>query len=68
MGRGAVVLVLLLAHLASACPDEYQAACAACSGTLSPTTCACSCGWTRVEKVIYSLVLLPLALVTLAYL
>lgn len=61
------VFLSLVAVLVVACPPGYDDACSACSGTLSPTTCSCSCGWTRVETVLYSMIFLPLAAVTLVY-
>lgn len=61
------LLLLLLVASASACSVGKQRACRACSGTLSPTTCSCSCGWTRIETLAYSLILLPLAFIVLIY-
>ena len=62
-----IMVMLAMPCLASACTQRMADACAACAGTLSPSTCDCSCGWSKAEAIAYSMLLFPATLMMLLY-
>jgi hypothetical protein len=52
-------LAAFLISSVSSCPDYLSEACVACSGTLSPSSCRCSCGWNSFETMMYISIIIP---------
>ena len=61
------MMLIMMPCMASACDPGIANACAQCLGTISPSTCQCSCGWSKVESIVYSMFLFLSTLIMLLY-